>query len=384
VIQSILFFVLGFLCAGFIAVLVAPAAWRRAVRLTRKRIESSMALTPNEFQAEKDALRAEYAMSIRRLEMSGDAVRRKLNEQSVEFNRARQEIKVLTVERDEQARTILSLETQLGALGADFRKGQTEVQPLLDKLAELTEKNEAGASELERLSRLYEETAYLSSSRQIELVARESDVDKLTSEVLQLRTQRKEAEARAQAAAVEAKAVREELTDEKARVRELVDKIEGLIGTIADREERLERLGRELARSRGTAGMDTQDGATLSGTGEELAPLMTDTEIGRALASLSADRDRLEARLSALAKENERLRAQGAAASASHDEDTRLREQMSDLAAEVVHLISLVEGPDSPALKALDEEQGGGNEDNQAGPSLADRIRALRRAASIG
>ncbi|MFU0505506.1 coiled-coil domain-containing protein [Pseudaminobacter sp. NGMCC 1.201702] len=383
-IQSILFFVLGFLCAGFIAVLVAPAAWRRAVRLTRKRIERSMALTPNEFQAEKDALRAEYAMSIRRLEMSGDAVRRKLNEQSVEFNRARQEIKALSLERDEQARTILSLETRLGALGADFRKNQTEVQPLLDKLAELTEKNEAGANELERLGRLYEETAYLSSSRQIELVARESDVDKLTSEVLQLRTQRKEAEARGQAAAIEAKAARDELTAEKARVRELIDKIEGLIGTVADRDERLERLGRELARSRGSAGMDTQDGATLSGMGEELAPpVMSDTEIGRALASLSADRDRLETRLSTLAEENERLRAQGAAASASHDEDARLREQMSDLAAEVVHLISLVEGPDSPALKALDEDKGD-NADNQAGPSLADRIRALRKVVSVG
>ena len=35
-IQSILFFALGFLCAGFLALMVAPAVWRRAVRLTQE------------------------------------------------------------------------------------------------------------------------------------------------------------------------------------------------------------------------------------------------------------------------------------------------------------------------------------------------------------
>lgn len=381
-IQSILFFVLGFLCAGFIAMLVAPAAWRRAVRLTRKRIEGSMALTPAEYQAEKDALRAEYAMSIRRLEMSGDAARHRLNEQSVELGHAQQEIRTLTAERDQQALAMMSLETQLGALGADLRKSQSELEPLQAKLAELGEKSEAEAGEIERLGRLYEEATYLSSTRQIDLVAREGDVDRLTSEMLQLNAQRKEADARAQAAMVEARIARDELADEKLRVRELLGKTEGLIGTLADREERLERLGRELARS-GRAATDTQDG-TLSASEEKLAkPPLDDSEVGRALAGLSADRDRLEARLSALAEENERLRARDAAISTSHEGDARLREQMSELAAEVVHLVSLVEGPSSPALKALGDESDK-PAGAPAGPSLADRIRALRKTIPTG
>ena len=68
-VQSVLFFVLGFLCAGFLALMVAPAIWRRAVALTRKRIEGSIPLTQTEIQADKDRIRAEYAKSTRRLKL---------------------------------------------------------------------------------------------------------------------------------------------------------------------------------------------------------------------------------------------------------------------------------------------------------------------------
>ncbi|TIT18196.1 MAG: hypothetical protein E5W78_25695, partial [Mesorhizobium sp.] len=83
-VQSVLFFVLGFLCAGFLALMIAPAIWRRAVMLTRKRVEGSMPLTLAEIQAEKDRIRAEFAMSTRRLEMTVKSLREKSAEQLVE------------------------------------------------------------------------------------------------------------------------------------------------------------------------------------------------------------------------------------------------------------------------------------------------------------
>ena len=55
-IQSTLFFILGFLCAAFLALLVGPAVWRRAVNLTTKRIEASMPLTLNEITQIVDLL----------------------------------------------------------------------------------------------------------------------------------------------------------------------------------------------------------------------------------------------------------------------------------------------------------------------------------------
>lgn len=69
-IQTALFFILGFLSAVFLALLVAPAIWRRAVVLTRQRVENSLPLTMTEIQADKDRLRSEHAVATRQLEMT--------------------------------------------------------------------------------------------------------------------------------------------------------------------------------------------------------------------------------------------------------------------------------------------------------------------------
>ncbi len=59
---------LGFLIATLLALLVAPAFWRRAERLTTRRIEQTMPMSIAEAEADRDQLRAGYAIIIRRLE----------------------------------------------------------------------------------------------------------------------------------------------------------------------------------------------------------------------------------------------------------------------------------------------------------------------------
>ncbi len=84
-------------------------------------------------------------------------------------------------------------------------------------------------------------------------------------------------------------------------------------------------------------------------------------DIEKAMAKLSEDRDRLEVRLTALTRENKKLRTDLAAHERSKVEDwgderrgnALLREQINDLAAEVVSLTATLEGPDSPINKAL-------------------------------
>ncbi len=56
--EVILYFVLGFFVAGLLALMVSPVIWNRAVELTRQKIESSVPLSINEIQADKDQLRA--------------------------------------------------------------------------------------------------------------------------------------------------------------------------------------------------------------------------------------------------------------------------------------------------------------------------------------
>ncbi|AZV20441.1 MULTISPECIES: hypothetical protein [unclassified Mesorhizobium] len=373
-VQSVLFFVLGFLCAGFLALMVAPAIWRRAVTLTRRRVESSIPLTQTEIQADKDRIRAEYAMTTRRLEISVKALREKTAEQLVEINRGREAMKGLAVERTDKNQAL----TELGAKNEALRQREGELQQLSERLKETERKLEKRALELQKLERMYDDASFSSSSRQIELVARESEMQKLASDIAMLRGQRKEADRRGQEIAAESKAAREALKAEKKRTAELDKKVERLLATLADREDKLDRREKELARMRERSkSEDSAPALRLVGKGGDVAK---SDDLDKAIAKLDSDREQLEARLTALARENKRLKADltALAASKATDSSSALREQMNALAAEVVHLTAKLEGPGSPIAKALavpsDARSGNGDR------SLADRVRALQKA----
>lgn len=70
-------FALGFLAASLCALLVLPAVNARAARLARRRIEATLPLSATEIAAERDFLRAEFAVRQRRLERAADAEREK-------------------------------------------------------------------------------------------------------------------------------------------------------------------------------------------------------------------------------------------------------------------------------------------------------------------
>jgi chromosome segregation ATPase len=378
-VQSILFFALGFLCAVFLVSLVAPAVWRRAVVLTRRRLEASMPLTPAEIQAEKDRVRAEFAMTTRRLEMNIKGLQEKAAEQLVEIGRGREALKGLAVEKKDKNQALSDLQ----AKNEELRQREEELHRLSEKLAQTERSLEKRALELQKLEQMYDDASFSSSNRQIELVARESELDKLASDIALLRGQRKEADRKNQEAATENKAARDELKAEKKRTAELDKKVERLIATLADREEKLDRREKELARLRDRPRPEP----AANGAGRHPGTAET---IDKAIAKLEGDRERLEARLTALARENKRLKSDLAALDAARPEqagDARragaaLREQMNELAAEVVNLTMKLDGPDSPIAKALATSRDGRPGIDERGVSLADRVKALQKAGS--
>lgn len=70
-------FALGFLAASLCGLLVLPAVNARAARLSRRRAEAMLPLSPAEIAAERDFLRARFAVQQRRLERTVEAVRAK-------------------------------------------------------------------------------------------------------------------------------------------------------------------------------------------------------------------------------------------------------------------------------------------------------------------
>ena len=375
---------LGFLCAGFLALLVAPAIWRRAVALTRRRIERALPLTLSEIQADKDRLRAEFAMSVRKLEMTIKTFREKSAEQMVEIGGMREVLTTLDGARAAQDQALADLQRANEVLEAELRQRGEQAKTLSGKLAESERVAAERSLEIERLGQMYDEASFSASSRQIELVARESEREKLAGDLTALREQHKNAVQRRQQMEVQGRLSENALTDEKKKSAALSRKLERLMATLADRDDKLDRREKELARLRqfplALAAAEAAGGK--------------DGEIEKAIAKLDAARERLEDRLAALARENKKLKADLSAlepprpgvVGAELPEAASLREQMHELAAEVVNLTAKLDGPDSPIAKALaaPEEQEPSGKSGARMISLAERVRALQKAASAG
>jgi hypothetical protein len=97
-IDMVMYAALGFLVASLLALMLASPLWRRAVRLTTRRIEASMPMSVTDIQADKDQLRAEYAVELRRVEVALEKAKDKAARELVQANKRRVEIAVLNDE----------------------------------------------------------------------------------------------------------------------------------------------------------------------------------------------------------------------------------------------------------------------------------------------
>src|SRR5476651_2174005 len=125
-IEPIMFFGIGFLVAALIGLVVIPLVHGRAVRLTMRRLEAATPLSMAEIQADKDQLRAEFAMSARRLEMSVDQLKNKTTSQLAELGKKSDAINRMKLELGEKNAAIFSLEAREKAVKEQLRATEEE------------------------------------------------------------------------------------------------------------------------------------------------------------------------------------------------------------------------------------------------------------------
>ncbi|MFP4538519.1 MAG: hypothetical protein ACLFPA_09470 [Dichotomicrobium sp.] len=118
---------LGFLIATLLALAFAPAFWRRAERLTTQRIEQSMPMSIAETEADRDQLRASYAIIIRRLEAALSQEKMRSARQLVKISRLQMEIANLN---DRTAQLNSQLEAEHNAASVLRRTIATRVPEL--------------------------------------------------------------------------------------------------------------------------------------------------------------------------------------------------------------------------------------------------------------
>ena len=150
-IENIMYFALGLLVAGLVALIIMPAVWRRAVRLTKRRIEAATPITMAEFRADKDQLRAEFALSTRRLEMNVEALRKRLAEQLGDANQKRTDLGALRAEREKHLIVVRELEEREVELRARILELEKEGADLGNRLRKRDRELENRAEEVETL-----------------------------------------------------------------------------------------------------------------------------------------------------------------------------------------------------------------------------------------
>lgn len=383
--ENLLYTALGALVATLIALLLAPAIWRRAVALTRRRLEQAMPLTLAELQAEKDQLRASHAVEVRRLEVRASALAKEATQNAIEINRKRDELLDASQELTRKKARLVELESEAA-------KRLAETTDLRERYDDLSRELEAARDELQYSTQHMEvlDTRYQGAVedfdlQKIETVARETRLHSTREEADKLReTSRRNKEALDQQG-LDLKLALENVAKQKQQVGVQKRKVTLLEKRQAELEAKLKKSEADLKRAKGRA---TKPGAALKEAEaeidrlhEELAKQASNTTDKEADSETSQSLIRAEAEAEALRVELATLRLAGdGGAQALEEEHRELRDMISDLAAQITAQVASEEGSGSKIDQALAKHVEANDDGKGAGDvTLADRILKVQK-----
>jgi chromosome segregation ATPase len=418
-IEPIMFFGIGFLVASLFGLVLIPLVHNRAVRLTMRRLEAATPLSMAEIQADKDQLRAEFAMSTRRLELSVEQMKAKTTSQLAELGKKTDAINRLKVELGEKTAAIFSLEAREKSLKDQLGATEAEHAVKIGALREAERMLAEKQGELAKVAADLDERSISADSQRIEVVALRTQVDALKDRVTNHEREAQDIGDRVTRERQAAGAATAELNEERAKVEKLGDRVmqleralvaqtteaEVLGRRVLELETRLADQMRSLSEREHEVLQLREKVTTVQKTETDLrAELATAANRGRSatenlvkeksliedqLAQSKAERTKLQQEIASMKREAEQTWA------AERVENALLRERINDIAAEIARLTVALEGSDSPIEAMLSGEPAGANgprtTNGERRPpagagegkgNLADRIRALQMKAS--
>src|ERR1700744_5256323 len=182
-IEPIMYAAIGFLVSMLCGLMIIPLVHSRAVRLTTRRLEAATPLSMAEIQADKDQLRAEFAMSARRLEMSVEQLKNRTTSQLADLGKKTDAINRMKIELGEKNATIFALEAREKAVKDQHRATEEEFTAKIEALreAEIALSNKQG--ELAKINSELNDRSMMADSRQVELVAVHAQIADLKNRV---------------------------------------------------------------------------------------------------------------------------------------------------------------------------------------------------------
>ncbi len=130
-----------------------------------------------EIQADKDQLRAEFAMSTRRLEMSVEQLKAKTTRQLAELGKKADAINQLKMELSEKSAAIFVLEARDKALRDQLRATEEEVAAKTSIMHDAERTLSDKEAELTKLISTLEERSSLADAQKVEIVSLKTQVE---------------------------------------------------------------------------------------------------------------------------------------------------------------------------------------------------------------
>src|SRR3954464_643165 len=423
-IEPIMYLAIGFLVSMLFGLMIVPLVHNRAVRLTTRRLEAATPLSMAEIQADKDQLRAEFAMSARRLEMNVDQLKNKTSSQLAELGKKTDAINRMKIELGEKNATIFSLEAREKAMKEQLRATEEEFSAKTQGLRAAEQALSDKQNELARLTAELSDRSTMAENRQVELQSVRAQVDHLKSHVGDAEKEFAATQARLQQERGDSEKATRELAEARSRVENLSQRVtdldrqlimqikeaELLGNRVNDLEQRLATQGKLLAEREFENTQLRQAKEAAERSAKELRDEIALTTSGAwpAMEKLKSEKAAIEEQLRMARDERSKLQRdinaiqQQAESSWATErmENALLRERINDIAAEVAKLAIQLEGPNSPIEALLAAEAGqppkpaprpandaatngaAASTLPEGGGTLAERIRALQAHAS--
>src|SRR3982075_487205 len=424
-IEPIMYLAIGFLVSMLFGLMIVPLVHNRAVRLTTRRLEAATPLSMAEIQADKDQLRAEFAMSARRLEMSVDQLKNRTTSQLAELGKKSDAINRMKLELGEKNATIFALEAREKAIKEQLRATEEEFGTKTVSVRSAEQALADKQNDLAKLSAQLSDRSMMAESRQVELVAMRAQVDALKSRVGDAEKEFSATQGRLEQERSEAEKASRELTEARSRVENLSQRVtdldrqlivqvkeaEMLGNRVNDLESRLTTQGKLLAERDFENNQLRQASEAAERTAKELRGEIAALSVGKspALEKVRTEKAAVEEQLRIARDERAKLQRdinaiqQQAESSWATErmENALLRERINDIAAEVAKLAMQLEGPNSPIEAMLVAAEpatppkaapkpanantaapGAPPPEGSGGGTLAERIRALQSHAS--
>ncbi len=416
-IEPAMYFGIGFLVATLLGIVLVPLVHSRAVRLTMRRLEAATPLSMAEIQADKDQLRAEFAMSTRRLEISVEQMKAKTTSQLAELGKKTDAINRLKVELGEKTATIFSLEAREKAFKDQLRATEEEYAVKTATLRESERTLNDKEADLAKLNYDVSERAMMTDSQRVEIISLKSQIEALKARTGDFERELKTTEDRLEIQRDQSTTATQDLAHARSKVENLSHRASELEQQLAIQSAEASTLGRKAEDLERRV---VEQGRLLSERELEVERLRSEMDGVRKVegdlraeiassgrnhsnstTSLKAEKELLEKELARAQEERSKLQAEIAAIkrdtestwAAERVENALLRERINDVAAEVARMTVVLEGPNSPieailagdtssiTPESMNGENGKAGEIERKG-NLADRMRALQTRAS--